>query len=170
MRSKLLFALTFCLWLFFAATAVVRADGSVLLERPFSGRPYPAPLPATTIVGIAGWYGNGPGECLGCLTDQGRLIMANGDVLDDSMLTIACGMDGSCQSLPLGTLVRITNLENGRMTIAMVTDTGGFKELNRIADCSKAVAERLGFLEEGLALVMIEVIPEAEISVPNLFH
>ena len=169
MRSKKLCALALCLWLVFSATTVARADGSMLLVRPPLGNTFPTTPTVPTITGVAGWYGEGPRECLGCLTDQrGRYLMANGNVFDDSLPTIACGTAGSCSIIPLGTLVRITNLENGNTTIVRVTDTGGFGELGRIIDCSKAVAGRLEFLEEGLALVQIEIVVSAETPTPNL--
>ena len=167
MRSKKLGALALCLWLVFSATTDARADGTSVLLESSLGDPYP--IPPSTLVGLAGWYGEGPRECLGCLTDQrGRYLMASGGVFDDSLPTIACGTAGSCSIIPLGTLVRITNLENGKTTIVRVTDTGGFGELGRIIDCSKAVAGRLEFLEEGLALVQIEIVVSAETPTPNL--
>lgn len=166
MRRKIC-ALALCLCLVFSDTTVAKADGSsVLLESSFGNPPTPS---APVITGLAGWYGEEPGECRGCLTDRaGRFLMANGNIFNDSLPTIACGTGGSCSIFPLGTLVRITNLENGRVMTARVTDTGGFNDLGRVADCSKAVAERLGFLEEGLALVLIEVIVTPETPAPNL--
>lgn len=125
----------------------------------------PTPTPPV-ITGIAGWYGNSPRECRGCLTEGDRFITANGEVFDDSLPTVACGLGDSCSIFPVGTTVRITNLDNGEETTAKVTDTGGFAGLGRIADCSKAVAERLDFLDEGLALVRIEIIPAT--PAPNL--
>lgn len=164
--SKILLALIFCLVLFFSPTAVVRADGPVLLDRPF---PKDQPLQSPTniiIIGTVSWYGDDPKECLGCWTDlEGRFIMANGDLFDDSLSTIACSLVDSCSTIPLGTEVLIINLENGRRESAVVADTfGGYND--RIADLSKRLAECLGFLEEGVAFVMIEVIPET--PVPNL--
>lgn len=167
--KKLVEALAVCLCLFFFDTIIARADGSMLLVRPPLGNTFPTTPTVPTITGVAGWYGEEIGECRGCLTDRsGRFLMANGEVFDDSLPTIACGIGGSCSVLPLVTSVRITNLENGRTMTARVTDTGGFSNLDRVADCSKAVAERLGFLEEGLALVLIEVILEPQ--APNLLH
>ena len=119
------------------------------------------PQDARVLVGLAGWYGTGWNECLGCRWDR---IMANGERLNDEEMTIACGYQGSCEFFPVGTTVRITNLENGKSVKARVTDTGNFTELNRIADCSKAVAEALSF--DSLARVKIEV--DSVVKSPSL--
>lgn len=72
--------------------------------------------------------------CIGC---SATLIMANGQPLDDEELTIAFN------KLPLGTKVRITNLDNGKSLVVTVTDRGGFERLGRIADLVPAVAREL---------------------------
>lgn len=84
--------------------------------------------------------------CLGC---SKNLIMANGEPLDDSRSTIAFNW------LPMNTKVRITNLNNGRVTVAVVADTGGFNSLNRIADLTLAVANELE-TKTDISLVLIE--------------
>lgn len=61
--------------------------------------------------------------------------MANGQMLDDTALTIAFN------KAPLNTKVQITH--NGKTIIATVTDRGGFESLGRIADLSVAVKEAL---------------------------
>jgi rare lipoprotein A len=68
--------------------------------------------------------------CLGC---SPTLTMANGRPLDDDKSTIAFNY------LPLGSMVKITNLDNGKNIIAEVTDTGGFNRLGRIADLTPKV-------------------------------
>lgn len=60
-------------------------------------------------------------------------------------------------SLPFGSLVKITNLDNNRTAIARVNDRGPFVP-GRIIDVSKSVAERLGMISTGIARVRIEVI------------
>lgn len=72
--------------------------------------------------------------CLGCST---TLTMANGQPLDDEALTIAFN------KAPLGTRLKITNLDNGKSVIVTVTDRGGFERLGRIADLVPAVARAL---------------------------
>lgn len=60
-------------------------------------------------------------------------------------------------SIPFGSLVKITNLENNQTAIARVNDRGPFVP-DRILDVSKSVAERLGIIGKGFARVRIEVI------------
>lgn len=72
--------------------------------------------------------------CLGC---SATLTMANGQPLDDEALTIAFNQ------APLGTRLKLTNLDNGKNVIVTVTDTGGFERLGRIADLVPAVAKAL---------------------------
>jgi rare lipoprotein A (peptidoglycan hydrolase) len=95
--------------------------------------------------GEASWYGAKPEWCLGC---DSNFIMANGERLDDSKMTLAFN------ELPLGSMVRVTNTVTGKSEIAEVTDTGGFERLGRIADLSLALKNALGC--EGLCQVFIE--------------
>jgi rare lipoprotein A len=60
-------------------------------------------------------------------------------------------------SLPFGTKVRVTNLENGRSAVLRINDRGPFAK-RRIIDVSRHAAEHLGFLKAGLAKVQVEVI------------
>ncbi|MEY1638562.1 septal ring lytic transglycosylase RlpA family protein [Tenuifilum osseticum] len=60
-------------------------------------------------------------------------------------------------SIPFGSLVKITNLDNNQTAIARVNDRGPFVP-DRIIDVSKSVAERLGMIGTGIARVRIEVI------------
>jgi len=62
-------------------------------------------------------------------------------------------------TLPFGTLVRVTNLENSQTVVVRVNDRGPFVA-NRIIDLSRSAAEKLGFVDKGLANVRIEVIDE----------
>jgi rare lipoprotein A (peptidoglycan hydrolase) len=73
--------------------------------------------------------------CLGC--NPGR-IMANGEKLDDTRLTLAYN------HLPMNTVVTIRNTKTGAMVRATVTDTGGFEKYNKIADLSVATRDALG--------------------------
>lgn len=84
--------------------------------------------------------------CIGCNPNR---IMANGEVLNDMNKTLAFN------KLPMNTEVVVTNLSNGTKTTAIVTDTGGFEELGRIADLSVATKEVLGCSD--LCQIRIEV-------------
>jgi rare lipoprotein A len=61
------------------------------------------------------------------------------------------------KSLPFGTKVRITNLANDKSVEVVINDRGPYVE-GRIVDLSKAAAEKLGFLNQGIAEVKLEVI------------
>jgi rare lipoprotein A len=62
------------------------------------------------------------------------------------------------KTLPLGTKIRVTNLENGMVTIVTVKDRGPYKK-KRVLDMSKAAGEKIGITEKnGIALVKIEVV------------
>ncbi len=60
------------------------------------------------------------------------------------------------RTLPFGTLVRVTNLRNGRSVIVRINDRGPFGK-GRIIDVSPAAARRLQF--SGLTLVTLDVVP-----------
>lgn len=66
-------------------------------------------------------------------------------------------MTAAHKTLPLGTFVRVTNLANGRLTIARITDRGPFVA-GRIIDLSKTGARDLGILDSGTARVRLEVL------------
>lgn len=89
--------------------------------------------------GTASWYGTGENECLGCNKNR---IMANGQRLDDKKLTVACGLKSSCKYLKMGTKILITNLDNSKQVVAIVTDKGGLRA-GRLLDVSKEVKSQL---------------------------
>lgn len=61
------------------------------------------------------------------------------------------------RTLPMGSIVRVTNLENGRSVKVRIIDRGPYID-GRIIDLSPAAADRLGFRKQGLARVKIEVL------------
>ncbi len=67
------------------------------------------------------------------------------------------------RTLPLGTVIEVTNLRNGRVAEAEVTDRGPYVR-GRMLDVSRAVAERLGMLQPGVAPVEIRVIERQELA------
>lgn len=91
-------------------------------------------------VGVASWYGE---------QDQGRK-MANGQRFDRYKLTAASWY------FPLGTKLRVVNLQNGKAELVTITDRGPNLRLkNRIIDLSEAAATRLGYVEQGLTSVIL---------------
>ena len=93
-------------------------------------------------VGIASWYGQ---------QHQG-LKMANGKRFDRRKMTAASWY------VPLGTVLRVVNLENGRAVTVTVTDRGPNLRLHRILDLSEAAARELGYIEKGLTPVLVSPI------------
>jgi len=61
------------------------------------------------------------------------------------------------RSLPFGTVVRVTNVANNESVEVVINDRGPFVE-NRVIDLSKSAAEKLGFINQGLAEVKVEVV------------
>jgi rare lipoprotein A len=80
---------------------------------------------------------------------------ANGDTFDPARLTMAH------RTLPFGTRVRVTNLENHQSVEVVVNDRGPFVQ-GRIADLSTAAARRLGMLTDGVVDAVIEVVEPAK--------
>jgi len=76
---------------------------------------------------------------------------ASGEIFDMNDLTAAH------RELPLGTVIRVTHMGNGRKVTVKVNDRGPFIE-GRILDLSLGAAKRLGMVQEGVAKVMIEIV------------
>lgn len=66
-------------------------------------------------------------------------------------------LTGAHKTLPFGTKVRVTNLENNQSIEVIINDRGPYVE-GRIIDLSKQAAEQLGFINKGLADVKLEVV------------
>lgn len=86
---------------------------------------------------------------------QGRK-MANGERFDYRKLTAASW------GIPLGTMVRIINLSNGKSVVVEITDRGPAHSLHRVADLSQAAAEALDYTQAGLTAVLIQPIVTVE--------
>jgi len=76
---------------------------------------------------------------------------ASGEKYKHSRLTAAH------KTLPFGTILKVTNIENKKSVQVKVNDRGPFVE-GRIIDLSKSAAEQLGFINKGLAEVKIEIV------------
>ena len=92
-------------------------------------------------VGTASWYGK----------DFHGKPTASGEIYN------MYGYSAAHKKLPLGTLVRVTNLDNHRKIVVPINDRGPFVG-RRIIDMSYGAARHLGMIKEGLAKVRIEVI------------
>ncbi|HLI10918.1 MAG TPA: septal ring lytic transglycosylase RlpA family protein [Alphaproteobacteria bacterium] len=96
--------------------------------------------PSFSETGTASWYGR---------SHQGRKT-ASGEAFDMRAMTAAH------PSLPFGTVVRVTNLANGRMVKVRVNDRGPYGR-GRVIDLSAEAAQALGMTVDGTAQVRIEV-------------
>lgn len=90
--------------------------------------------------GIASWYG---GKFHGRKT-------ANGETYD------MYGLTAAHKTLPFGTILRVTDIETGRLVHVRVNDRGPFIS-GRIIDLSFGAAEWLGIANKGVANVIIEI-------------
>ncbi|SMF68924.1 rare lipoprotein A [Tistlia consotensis] len=97
--------------------------------------------------GIASWYG--PGFHGG--------VTANGELYDQNALTAAH------PTLPMPSLVEVTNLENGRVLKVRINDRGPYKN-GRIIDLSKRAAELLGVTRHGTAKVRVRLLREESLQ------
>jgi rare lipoprotein A len=97
--------------------------------------------PLLVETGIASWYGAPYHNRRG----------SNGEIYDMHAMTAAH------RTLPLGSVVRVTCIENGSSAVVRITDRGPFIE-GRIIDLSQAAAEKIGLVRKGTAQVRVEVL------------
>jgi rare lipoprotein A len=123
-----------------------RLEVSTAVEpNPFAVEDATPKVLRTVQFGLASWYGP---------HFQGRRT-ASGRRFDMRKLTAAH------RSLPLGSKVRVTNLENGRSVEVTIDDRGPYVR-RRLIDLSKAAARKLGITrKEGLALVRLDLVRTA---------
>jgi rare lipoprotein A len=108
----------------------------------------PTPAPAGyTEEGNASWYGN---------PFNGRRA-SNGEIYDMHKLTAAH------RTLPFETMVRVTNLNNGKSTTVRITDRGPFVD-NRIIDLSLAAAREIESVGPGVVPVHLEVLGNVDVT------
>jgi rare lipoprotein A len=122
------------------------------------GKPYqvggiwyvPREQPNYDETGIASWYG-----------DQFHMkATANGETFDMARVSAAH------TTLPLPSLVEVTNLDNGRKLVVRVNDRGPFVG-NRIIDLSREAARQLGYDRQGLARVRVRYVGPAPLLGPD---
>jgi rare lipoprotein A len=108
----------------------------------------PPPAPSTIIgTGLASWYG---------AKHHGERT-ASGEIFDQNKFTAAH------RTLPWGSMVKITNLDNGKSAEVRINDRGPFKK-GRIIDVSRAAARALGMVQSGVSPVQMELLSPGEIS------
>ena len=109
---------------------------------PEAPPPPPAPpAPSFSQVGVASYYAT---KFENRKTADGERFKSN-------------GFTAAHRTLPLGTIVRVTNLENQRSVVVRVNDRGPFIR-RRIIDLSPAAVRALGIRDQGLLRVRIEVL------------
>jgi rare lipoprotein A len=99
-------------------------------------------------VGKASWYGK---------RFHGKKT-ASGETYDMFQFTAAH------PELPLGSVVRVTNLRNGRWVVVRINDRGPVPD-SRIIDLSYGAAEVLGLRDDGVDRVCLDVVPRDEVAV-----
>lgn len=104
---------------------------------------YPEYDPEYQETGIASWYGPG---------FHGKST-ANGETFNKYEMTAAH------RTLPIPSIVKVTNLKNGKTAIVRINDRGPFAH-GRIIDLSKLAAERIDMLRSGVAKVKVEYLPQ----------
>src|SRR5215471_10859639 len=152
MRSRLL-----------SAAAVLLIAAGCSSSRPPATAPASepsAPVNAAVLAeeGIASWYGGNDGF-------EGKPT-ASGEIYDSSLLTAAH------RELPLGTVVEVACVDNGKTVRVRINDRGPFVK-GRIIDLSRAAAERLDLIGPGIGRVRLTIvragIERPEISVSGLW-
>ena len=101
--------------------------------------------------GIGSWYGD---EFAGRLT-------ANGEIFDPDMVTAAH------KTLPMPSVVRVTNLDNGKSLVVRINDRGPFVA-GRIIDLSREAARLIGYRDQGIARVRVQVLAEQTLRLEKL--
>lgn len=97
--------------------------------------------PIMVETGVASWYGPPYHNRRG----------SNGEIYDMHAMTAAH------RTLPLGSIVRVINLDTKASAIVRITDRGPFVE-GRVIDLSKAAAEKIGMIQKGTTEVRLEVL------------
>jgi rare lipoprotein A len=131
---------------------VMTASCAGTVDVPTEAATPPVPLEAAATAptvtafrqtGTASWYGK----------DLNGRRTASGERFD------MYGLSTAHRTLPLGSMIRVTNLENNRSTTVRVNDRGPFIK-SRMIDLSYGAARELGFVAEGTATVEIQRLDE----------
>jgi rare lipoprotein A len=129
-----------------AATAVPAAAQAVeRIAKPQAELPDDPPLAHDTETVEASYYGN----------DFAGRPTASGEIFDPSLLTAAH------KTLPLGTLVKVTEALSGKSVIVRINDRGPFHG-DRAIDLSEAAAKQLGIVAAGTGKVAIALMSQVQ--------
>jgi rare lipoprotein A len=118
-----------------ARTAVPADPDWDMLQIPADAKPI------SVETGLASWYGAPYHNRRG----------SNGELYNMHAMTAAH------RTLPMGSIVRVTNVKTGHSALVRITDRGPFVE-GRVLDLSQAAAKKLDVLQAGVAMVRVEVL------------
>lgn len=135
-----------------ATNRLRRLIGNAPPLREITGMPVARPAATQVAVGtlrtiasgMASWYGPG---------FNGNQS-ASGEIFNQNAMTAAH------KSLPFGTRVQVTNLDNGRSVVVRINDRGPYAH-GRVIDLSAAAARLLGVMQTGVAPVRLEILGNA---------
>ncbi len=113
---------------------------AVSAQNAYASEPECSEMTGQTIVGTASWYG---GKFHGRRT-------ANGELFNKFAFTAAH------KKIKMGTVVRVTNLENGESVNVRINDRGPYHG-KRVLDLSRAAAQEIGMIDTGTEKVRIDV-------------
>jgi rare lipoprotein A len=143
--KSILYSITACI-------LYVIVSGFLMMPLSVVAQNNPAPVKVKTkkatrvLYGQASFYSN---------KFNGRRT-ANGETFDQKKLTCACNV------LPLGTWIKVTNVKNNKTVIVKVNDRIHPK-MKRIVDLSRAAAQKLGYIANGLARVKVELVDKKKV-------
>lgn len=122
---------------------IVKYAAAALLLLSVSAAPAMAQrkVTKTPTVGVASYYAQ---------KFHGRQT-ASGEIFDNNAMTAAHN------TLPLGTMIKVTNIRNNRWVVVRVTDRLHAAN-RRIVDLTQAAAKQLGFIHWGITKVKVEVV------------
>jgi rare lipoprotein A len=143
--SKVMAAVVLCAGVSFASDGepTFRRSTKVIAAKPAKTS---AKVPKIQ-VGRASWYGK---------AFHGRLT-ANGETYDMFQFTAAH------RTLPLGTMLKVTNLRNGKWVIVRINDRGPYVG-NRIVDLSYGAAQMLNLRAKGVEKVKLEILEPTTVA------
>jgi rare lipoprotein A len=104
---------------------------------------------SVTVATEAGWTETGMASWYGAPYHNRRA--SNGEIYNMRAMTAAH------RTLPLGSIVRVTNLKSGDAVIVRITDRGPFIR-GRVVDLSQAAAEKIGLIKAGVMQVKVELV------------
>src|SRR5215475_14302242 len=125
-------------WLF-VVSLLWTSPMSAAIAKANTSKPKALQAPKPRYVGVASWYG----------ADRQGKKMANGKRFDRRAMTAACWY------YPLGTVLQVVNLSNGKAVTVTVTDRGPNLRLHRVVDLSEAAARQLDYVDDGLTHVWV---------------